>query len=271
MPNTIYPKANEQLLQGGINLSTADVKAVAVDTGAYTYSAAHQFLSDIPVGARIATSPNLASKTLTNGTFDSADIVFAAFSGATVEAIVLYIDTGVASTSRLLAMIDTNAGLPFTPNGSNLTLGTPNGWFTVGSTANILYQKAAQAALGAGFNLLTADVRVVLLNTALYTVAPGTHEFLSDIPAGARVGTTGLLTGKTATDGVFDSADLTINAVTGAAVGALAGYIDTAGADTGKRLIWYSGSNPGLPYTPNGGNLNIGVPSGWLQLSATVS
>ena len=136
MPNTIYPKALEQLLQGGINLTSADVKAVAVDTGAYTYSAAHQFLSDIPVGARIATSPNLASKTLTNGTFDSADIVFAPFSGATVEAIVLYIDTGVASTSRLLAMIDTNAGLPFTPNGGNLNIGVPSGWLQLAATVS---------------------------------------------------------------------------------------------------------------------------------------
>ena len=142
MPNSFYTAAREQFLQAGINLSTADVKIVLVDAGAYTFSAAHAFLSDIPSGARVATSPNLASKTFTGGTFDSADATFTAVTGPTVEAFVLYVDTGTASTSRLLAYIDTGttnvatglAGLPFTPNGGGLVLASPSGWFTLAAT-----------------------------------------------------------------------------------------------------------------------------------------
>lgn len=80
----------------------------------------HQFLSDIPSAARVATSGNLASKTLTNGVFDAADAQFASVSGDQSEITVLYEDTGTATTSRLIAYIDTATNLPITPNGNNI-------------------------------------------------------------------------------------------------------------------------------------------------------
>jgi hypothetical protein len=123
MANAKYPKYLERAMGAGLDLTTLDLKVVAVDLGAYTYSAAHEFLSDIPGGARIATSPNLASKVITNGVFDAADVTFAGFSGATVEALVIYQDTGVAGTSRLIAFFDTGvAGLPLTPTGAAQTV-----------------------------------------------------------------------------------------------------------------------------------------------------
>ncbi|MEB3210276.1 MAG: hypothetical protein VKL39_02930 [Leptolyngbyaceae bacterium] len=90
MANAIYPKFKEQALQGGVNLLTSDVKAVLVDLADYTYSASHEFLSDIVVGGRVATSPNLGSKTFTNGTFDAANTTFSAVTGDQSEAFVLY-------------------------------------------------------------------------------------------------------------------------------------------------------------------------------------
>jgi hypothetical protein len=126
MANALYPKFKEAILQAQIDLSAVNVKAVLVDTGAYTYSSSHQYLSDIAGGARISTSGNMASKTFTNGAFDCADFSFTAVSGATCEAIVWYVDTGVAGTSRLIVYIDTATGLTLTPNGAdvNVTLGT---------------------------------------------------------------------------------------------------------------------------------------------------
>ena len=54
MANHIYPLAKKQMLLGGIDLSSVNVKALLVNvSGAgtlYTYSAAHEFLSDIPSG-----------------------------------------------------------------------------------------------------------------------------------------------------------------------------------------------------------------------------
>lgn len=136
MANALYPKWKETLLQGSTNLSTANVKVVLVDTNGgtpYTYASTHQFLSDIPSGARVATSGNLASKTFTNGAFDSADPTFTAATGITGEALVLYEDTGTAGTSRLIAFYDTGVtGLPVTPNGGDINVTVnASGWFTL--------------------------------------------------------------------------------------------------------------------------------------------
>ena len=127
MANTLYPKFKESLLTGGANLSTANVKAVLVDFGAYTYSAAHQYLSDIPVGARISTSPNLTTKTITSGVFDADDTTFTAVPATSVEAVVLYIDTGTAATSQLIIILDTVTGLPITTSGGDVALSWDNG------------------------------------------------------------------------------------------------------------------------------------------------
>jgi hypothetical protein len=128
MANALYGKGRQRFLEGSIVILTDNIKAVLVDTGAYTVSIdTHEFLSDIASGARIATSGNLASKTSTLGVFDAADVTLTAVTGTTVEAVVLYKDTGTASTSPLIAYIDTATGLPVTPNGGDETITWDNG------------------------------------------------------------------------------------------------------------------------------------------------
>ncbi|MCI0430772.1 MAG: hypothetical protein L0210_09570 [Rhodospirillales bacterium] len=128
MANALYDKGREGFLDGSIDWDTNNIKAVLVDTAAYTVNlGTHDLLDDIPVGARIATSGNLASKTVTSGVADAADVTFTAVSGASVEAIVLYADSGAEATSRLIAYIDTATGLPLTPNGGDVTVAWDNG------------------------------------------------------------------------------------------------------------------------------------------------
>lgn len=125
MANALYKKGKEGFLDGSINWINDNIKAVLVDTGTYTVDLTnHNDLADIPSGARVATSANLASKSATNGVADAADLTFTSVSGATVEAVVLYQDTGTASTSRLIAYIDQQGGSPlsFTPNGGDLSI-----------------------------------------------------------------------------------------------------------------------------------------------------
>lgn len=122
MTNSLYPSAREAFLSGSLSWTGSTIKAVLVDTGAYTYSAAHDFLDDIPSGARVATSGALTSKTATDGVADAADLSLVGVTGATVEALVLFVDTGDQSTSRLIAYIDTATGLPVTPNGGNVNV-----------------------------------------------------------------------------------------------------------------------------------------------------
>jgi hypothetical protein len=134
MANAIYPKWREAVIQASANSSLGGtVKAALVDTGTYTYSSAHEFLSSL--SGRVGTDQTLGTKTYTNGTFDAANSTWTAVSGATVEAIVLYIDTGVAGTSRLVAYLDTGyTGLPVTPNGGDITVTwDAAGIFTVGA------------------------------------------------------------------------------------------------------------------------------------------
>lgn len=127
MASVLYPKFLEQAIQGGTDLSGGNIKVILVDTGAYTYSASHQFLSDVAAPARIATSGNLASKTFTSGVFDAADVTFTAVTGTTVEAVVIYIDTGTAGTSKLIGYFDNYSGLVLTPNGQDVNLVWDNG------------------------------------------------------------------------------------------------------------------------------------------------
>ena len=129
MASALYDKGREGFLDGSIDWDTHDIRAILIDTGAYTVNTStHDNLDDIPSGARIAVSSALGSKTVTNGVADAADVTFTAVTGASVEAIVLYKHTGTESTSRLIAYIDTaSSGLPVTPNGGDITIQWDNG------------------------------------------------------------------------------------------------------------------------------------------------
>ena len=103
------------------DLTAVTIKALAVDVDAYTVDTdADEFLDDIPGAAIIATSPALGTPTVGSipGMFDAEDIEFAGFTGASIEALVLYIDDGAPETSRLLCYISSATGLPFTPDGA---------------------------------------------------------------------------------------------------------------------------------------------------------
>src|SRR4051812_16389599 len=128
MSNGMYAKGLQKFLEGGIAYLTDNIKCVLVDAADYTVNlATHEFLSDIAVVARVATSGNLISKTSTGGVADAADIVFTAVTGDQSEALVIYKDTGSAATSPLISYIDTATGLPVTPNGADVTVTWDNG------------------------------------------------------------------------------------------------------------------------------------------------
>jgi len=121
--NALYDKGREGFLDGSIDWDTDSIKIVFVDAADYTRDlAAHDFLDDVGAPSRVATSGNLASKTVTAGVADAADITVTAVTGDQFEYIIGYKDTGVAGTSRLIFCIDTATGLPLTPNGGDVTV-----------------------------------------------------------------------------------------------------------------------------------------------------
>jgi hypothetical protein len=124
MANAIYPLYKQALLDASANVDLNDstVKVALVDTGTYTYSTAHDFYDDVSAGV-VGTPVEITNTTVTSGVFDGDNVTFTSVTGNSVEALVIYIDTGVAGTSRLVAYIDTGVtGLPVTPNGGNISV-----------------------------------------------------------------------------------------------------------------------------------------------------
>ena len=130
MANAIYPKAKEKFLSASINMSSDTIKLALVDTADYTYSASHEFYSDISAG--VPTNGTITvgtNKSVTSGVFDADDVTFVGIgTDSAHEALVLYKDTGSAGTSPLIAYIDVvTSGLPVTPNGGNISVAFDSG------------------------------------------------------------------------------------------------------------------------------------------------
>lgn len=92
------------------------IKAMLVDS-TYTYSTAHQFVSDVTGTAIIQRAgAGLSTKTETSGTFTGANYTFGSNSdtppsGKTIAAVIIYDDTPAADTAKqLLAFIDHDSG-----------------------------------------------------------------------------------------------------------------------------------------------------------------
>jgi hypothetical protein len=138
MANAIYPIYKGDLLAASASVSlnvdtaTDGPFCALVDTGTYTYSAAHDFFNDL--SGLVGTDQRITAPTVTTGTFDGSDLTYTAVSGATVEALVIYRhNAGANTTWRLVAYIDTGVtGLPVTPNGGNITITwNASGIFTI--------------------------------------------------------------------------------------------------------------------------------------------
>lgn len=124
MANVLYDTYKQLLLGAGLDLASLNIKVGLVDLADYTFSAAHDFLDDVDAGGGLVSSTaNLATKTVTNGTFDADDATFSAVAGDPCEALVLYRDSGASATSELIAFFDTGVtGLPVTPNSGDIDL-----------------------------------------------------------------------------------------------------------------------------------------------------
>ena len=135
MANALANSFRLALLNADIDPLADNIKVVLVDN-TYTYSAAHDNLDDVGAGARIATSGNLATKTGTDGYFNSDDVVFSALpSGDTIVGLWVYKDSGAEATSKLMAWYDTNAAaaaISVATNDGDVTVAPhSSGWFRV--------------------------------------------------------------------------------------------------------------------------------------------
>lgn len=130
MANGFYiPWKNSYLTQAAnqVDFDADTLKLVLIDAADYVVDLTnHDFFNDVAAAARVATA-TLTGVTVTGATVDAADVTFTAVSGDVSEALLLYKDTGVETTSRLVLYIDTASGLPVTPNGGDISVIFDNG------------------------------------------------------------------------------------------------------------------------------------------------
>jgi hypothetical protein len=155
-------------------MELADVKdgtTNSVGSGAYTSggyvvclgpSAAGDNLDDFDA-CRVGTDQTLTSPTVTNGIADAADSTWTAVTGATVEAIGLYKDTGVAGTSRM-AFFAAATSIPVLPLAAGLANGTVL-TFSNGATATL------SGAAAAGARTLTVTALAAQITAGSYASA----------------------------------------------------------------------------------------------------
>lgn len=107
-----------------VDMNTDTVKVALLES--YTFSAAHKYMSDITgAGTVVARSAALTSPTVTNGTFDAADVTLTAVTtGHTVTSLVVYKDSGADGSSTVIAYIDKaqdgTTALSLATNGSDV-------------------------------------------------------------------------------------------------------------------------------------------------------
>lgn len=128
MANKFFDHGIEAFLEGSIAATSDTIKAALISSASYTpnYST-DQYYSVIASGAIIAAGVALSSKTGSAGTLSAANTVWTSVSGTAAAYIALYKDTGTASTSPLIGLIDTATGLPVTPNGGDITAAWASG------------------------------------------------------------------------------------------------------------------------------------------------
>ena len=143
MASSQYTHGLEKIIEGTINLLSDNLQLALVDTAGYTANLdTDEFLSDVGALNIIATSPVLSGTTVTIDTsttpdqvmFDADNGTFSSVSGASTEAVVLYKDTGSASTSPLIAYYD-GASVQLTPNGNDVN-------FTISASGLLRWARA---------------------------------------------------------------------------------------------------------------------------------
>jgi len=125
MADALFDKYKEKLMAAGIDMINDTIKLSLVkDT--YTFTATDEFLDDVGTGnlagGAAAAQTIAGTKTITNGVFDSSDVIetFTAINDGTVDALLVWKDTGNTATSPVIAYIDSPSELPFATNGGDV-------------------------------------------------------------------------------------------------------------------------------------------------------
>ena len=131
MANALYGLGKEKILSGAINFVSDTIKVALVKNTYPQNLSTDEWYTSISAYV-VGTPQTLGSKTVALGVFDAGDATYTAVTaGDTLEAVVIYKDTGTAGTSALIAYIDTITGFPLATNGGDITVQWDNGAYKV--------------------------------------------------------------------------------------------------------------------------------------------
>jgi hypothetical protein len=144
-------------------------------------------------GALVGAKVNLTSPTVTAGVADAADVTFTSVSGASVEATIIFRDTGTASTSRVVCL---QTGKFIVTADATLTAGTtlvveplaaaiPSGTTLVFSGAGSAQSATLTALANAGDRSLTVSSTTVTAGGR--ALAPATSSGYPVTPNGGNI------------------------------------------------------------------------------------
>ena len=198
--NGFFRLGFEKMLLGEIDLLSDTIKAQLL-TSAIQDLRNYEFLDDI-VGTT-GSAVTLAGKSTSGAKFSASDVTFTAPSGK-VGAVLIYKDTGVASTSPLIALVSDSVHFPFEAHGTNVVVTWPStgvfyfdGHDAVDGSVSThgLYHLGAKKIMDGDIDADDDNFRALLLSTSLVDLK--VDEYLDDVPSSVRVGTPVDLSGNT--------------------------------------------------------------------------
>lgn len=127
--------------------------------------------------------------------------------------------------------------------------------------ANALFDAGREKFLAGDADWDADTIKLVFVDHTDDTPVPATDDFLDDISAPARVGTSGAFGSKTVTAGVADAADVTVTSVTGDQFESIVIYEEDVG-DSTSALYVFIDTATGLPFTPSGGDITVSWDNG---------
>jgi len=125
--------------------------------------------------------------------------------------------------------------------------------------ANFIYGKAKQALLNGEINVLSNNLKILLVNN-LYNPSINLDEYVSDLDPNSIKNRSGIIQNVVSTLGILDADDIEIPVHNGAAFNAVVLYQNGI-SDSDSRLISYIDTSAGLPFV--GVNFSLPVTIIW--------
>lgn len=125
--------------------------------------------------------------------------------------------------------------------------------------ANFIYGKAKQALLNGQINVLSNNLKVLLV-TSSYTPSINSDQYVSDINPSYIKNRSGVIQNVSNALGTLDADDVVISVHDGSAFKAVVLYNSSA-SDSDSRLISYIDTSPGLPFA--GVNFSLPITIIW--------